>query len=77
MKLKVYVTKIYSIYRMRNGIVAIKCNELYGNELLKNREIYLKQKDYNYVNLSAIQFPRGSRYCTTEGEKINGFVQKR
>ena len=34
---------------MRNGIVAIKCNELYGNELLKNREIYLKQKDYNYL----------------------------
>lgn len=49
MKLKVYVTKIYSIYRMRNGIVAIKCDELYGNELLKNREIYLKQKDYNYL----------------------------
>lgn len=49
MKLKVYVTKIYSIYKMRNGIVAIKCDELYGNELLKNREIYLKQKDYNYL----------------------------
>lgn len=49
MKAKIYVLKIYEAFNMRNGLVAVKCDELYGNELLTNRELYLTKKEYEFV----------------------------
>lgn len=49
MKVKIYVLKIHETFNMRNGLVAVKCDELYGDELLTNREIYLTKKEYEFM----------------------------
>lgn len=49
MKLKVYVTKIHSVEVLRNGVIAVRCDELYGHHHLKNTETFLTTKEYNMV----------------------------
>lgn len=48
MKLKVYVTKIHSVYKMRDGIYAILCDTI-EDEKVEGREIFLSKKQYNMV----------------------------
>ena len=48
MKLKVYVTKIHSVDRMRDGIYAILCDTI-EDEKVEGREIFLSKKQYDMV----------------------------
>ena len=48
MKLKVYVTKVHSVDKMRDGIYAILCDTI-EDEKVEGREIFLSKKQYNMV----------------------------
>ena len=48
MKLKVYVIKIHSVDRMRDGVYAILCDTI-EDEKVEGREIFLSKKQYNMV----------------------------
>lgn len=48
MKLKVYVTKVHSVDRLRNGIYSILCDTI-EDEKVEGRELLLSQKEYNMV----------------------------
>ena len=48
MKLKVYVTKVHSVDRMRDGVYAILCDTI-EDEKVEGREIFLSKKQYNMV----------------------------
>lgn len=48
MKLKVYVTKVHSVDRMRDGVYAILCDTI-EDEKIEGREIFLSKKQYDMV----------------------------
>ena len=48
MKLKVYVTKVHSVDRMRDGVYAILCDTI-EDEKVEGREIFLSKKQYDMV----------------------------
>lgn len=48
MKLKVYVTKVHSVDRMRDGVYAILCDTI-EDEKIEGKEIFLSKKQYDMV----------------------------